>query len=523
MNDDLVSIIIPVYNVQKYINKCLKSVVTQTYKKIEIIIINDGSTDKSAILCKKWARYDKRIVFISKQNEGVGFTRNYGMKISHGKYLMFIDPDDWVDKRFVEIMYYNIKKNDADMAECNFYRINMEDESISYVNVNCIFYKEFSIKERMIFGLAQIWKIIVKRELIINNNILFPDTIAEDVAVYPLIVSSCNRIVSVMNYLYYYRKYRKASITNSSKNYFELPRALSYLFVSFKNIHLYCKYKHDLYSWSIRWLGRYLVPALTKLNRFEYKKLESSYKKFLKIFKTDYNDINVLILGSYNLTRIANKSNFLENPYNRIQFSSIISLMSSFDKTIKMPNHKNAYRDYMLKREFKRKFFDILNEEHFDYIIIDFIEERHNIIKINDNYYTYSDALQESDFNESGEIIYRNSKICQLLWQKSCMKFIFELKRRFVNNHVILIENYLAEQYSNGIDKYNFDNIEQIKSMNNILQSCYKFFKKNYSGIQDIDLHMNKNYIVDNKYEYGCHPWHLNDLINLQIADKINI
>ena len=104
-NKPKISIIIPVYNVEKYLEQCLKSVINQTFKDIEIICINDGSTDNSLEILEAFQKQDERIKIINKQNEGQGIARNEGLKVAKGEYISFIDPDDWVAQGMYEFLY----------------------------------------------------------------------------------------------------------------------------------------------------------------------------------------------------------------------------------------------------------------------------------------------------------------------------------------------------------------------------------------------------------------------------------
>lgn len=118
MNNDLVSIIIPVYNTEKFIEECLLSVIRQSYSNLEIIVINDGSSDRSAAICCKYAERDSRIVFIDRDNYGLSYTRQQGIDIAHGKYFCTLDSDDLYDINFVSRMLDSIKTQDADICVC---------------------------------------------------------------------------------------------------------------------------------------------------------------------------------------------------------------------------------------------------------------------------------------------------------------------------------------------------------------------------------------------------------------------
>ena len=115
MNNDLISIIVPVYNVEKYIVRCLESILSQTYKNIEVIIVNDGSVDKSGEICERYAKKDNRIKLINKSNGGLSDARNKGIDQANGIYITFVDSDDYISQNYVEILYKLIKENNADI------------------------------------------------------------------------------------------------------------------------------------------------------------------------------------------------------------------------------------------------------------------------------------------------------------------------------------------------------------------------------------------------------------------------
>ena len=118
----LVTVIIPVYNVEKYINRCLDSVIRQTYKNLEIIIVNDGSTDNSGKMCDEYAKLDNRIIVIHKDNGGLSQARNIGIEKSTGEYICFIDSDDYVELNMIEDLYNACAKNEVKMVWANKFR-----------------------------------------------------------------------------------------------------------------------------------------------------------------------------------------------------------------------------------------------------------------------------------------------------------------------------------------------------------------------------------------------------------------
>lgn len=182
-NRGLVSIIIPIYNVEKYIEKCLNSVINQTYNNIEIILIDDGSEDKSKQICDDYAKTDTRIKVIHKKNEGVSKARNIGIDISKGEFITFIDSDDYIDKNYIEELYNLCVRTNSDIVICG---VKDEDYNGNIVNVSNEMTKELNkremlkelLNEKYFFSVC--WAKIYKKEVI--ENIRFNENmkIAED-------------------------------------------------------------------------------------------------------------------------------------------------------------------------------------------------------------------------------------------------------------------------------------------------------------------------------------------------------
>lgn len=120
MKQPKVSIVVPVYNVEKYLDRCMRSLLGQTLKEIEIILVDDGSTDKSPVLCDEYAKQDNRVKVIHKRNEGLGFARNSGMAVVTGEYVAFVDSDDFVSTQMYEILYEKVKDKRLDACYCGF-------------------------------------------------------------------------------------------------------------------------------------------------------------------------------------------------------------------------------------------------------------------------------------------------------------------------------------------------------------------------------------------------------------------
>lgn len=122
--NELISVIVPVYNVEKYSERCIESIINQTYKNLEIILVDDGSPDTCPMICDEYAKKDDRIVVIHKENGGLSDARNAGIEIAKGEYFAFIDSDDYISEEFLSKLYMSLKSNSAFMSICNFDYVN---------------------------------------------------------------------------------------------------------------------------------------------------------------------------------------------------------------------------------------------------------------------------------------------------------------------------------------------------------------------------------------------------------------
>lgn len=193
---DLITIIVPVYNVEKYINECVDSLVNQTYKNLEIILVDDGSNDKSGAVCDDYALLDKRVKVIHKQNEGLGFARNTGLKVAQGKFVTFIDSDDTADADLVEKLVNGIYGTNSDTCIGGFKRIS-ENGLVNFEEkYNNAIYEGEDVYDKLfarMLGSApdkhdairmSVWNVLYSMDIVRRHNIEFPSErvfISEDI------------------------------------------------------------------------------------------------------------------------------------------------------------------------------------------------------------------------------------------------------------------------------------------------------------------------------------------------------
>lgn len=207
MAGELVSVVIPIYNVERYLRRCLDSIIQQTYQELEIILIDDGSTDQSLAICREYAQADFRIKVIHKTNGGLSSARNAGIDQAAGEYIAFVDSDDYVHVDFIAELLCYIKKEKADIAQCGYITGQEEEypqiDSIS--RVDCFTGREYlrHYFDRTLMGLGLCVNKLYRTSLF--TNIRFPDgRIHEDVATVYKVIYSADRVVYFDHKLYYY-------------------------------------------------------------------------------------------------------------------------------------------------------------------------------------------------------------------------------------------------------------------------------------------------------------------------------
>ena len=521
-----VSIIIPVYNVAKWLDECLESVVGQTFSDFEVILINDGSTDESGEKCRKWCEKDARIRLIDKDNEGPSKARNLGIQEASGVYLAFLDADDWIDRRYLELMYGRAVRTDADMVECDVYRVNDETKIQTYRVCSGCMGMDYTLEEHMKYGYTAIWKCLFRRTLFTENGIWFPDCHSEARAVYPLLLALGRRIENVHQALYYYRIFRKGSLTaqprpvNEDENAIGI-QASEIMLQGFERCGLYAEFETTLQEIVRLKLSDLLSVFFYRKKKEDYRKLVENYRSFLRKRFPTAPDYSYVTLGGYNLNRILGHMNLLHDPYGRFNFHSLISLMHPVEGDISC-THANRYREIMLRREIENRFWDILMEIRPEYLFIDLIEERFDILEYGGGYLTKSDALDGADcMLENPQRIPRNTEKCRLLWERSCMQFTERMRLQHPSTTIVLVRNYLSEKVGDIYEQEMYENLEEIRKMNEILRGYYDFFESCCKEAKVVEASACSHYFTDRQYEYGAIPSHLNERVNREIAGQI--
>ena len=214
----MVSIIVPIYRVETYLRRCVDSILKQTYKDIEVILVDDGSPDNCGKICEELALNDCRIRVIHKKNGGLSSARNAGLQIAKGEYICFVDSDDWIAENYVECLLRTIFSYNADMSACNLQKIHDGDEQQTKQSdkVDLIDDEKYlcALTESSFAGYA--WNKMFRAAIIESNSLHFDEQIfnGEDLPFVLEYLQYCNKVAYIKNVLYYYY-IRPGSITTT--------------------------------------------------------------------------------------------------------------------------------------------------------------------------------------------------------------------------------------------------------------------------------------------------------------------
>ena len=217
----LISVIVPIYNIESYIEKCIKSIICQTYDNLEILLIDDGSTDSSAEICKKYALQDNRITYVYKYNGGLSDARNQGIELANGEYLSFIDGDDYIHSEMIEKLYVGARYNDADISMCGFIKVDEHGNSMGdnciektiLTNVEALNYVIGTETNDKYINCTVAWNKLYRKELFTGIRYPFRRIHEDEFVTYKLLAKS-NKVVVIGESLYYYVQ-RNGSIMKS--------------------------------------------------------------------------------------------------------------------------------------------------------------------------------------------------------------------------------------------------------------------------------------------------------------------
>ena len=280
-----ISIVVPIYNAEKYLKRCIDSIINQTKKELEIILINDGSTDNSKKIIKEYK--DKRIKYFKNENQGIGKTRNFGIEKATGKYLMFLDSDDFLDKNICKYLYNKCEKDNLDIAICDFYRYLDKDNKEILKQPE---FKNSSLKDNpeIISENLAPWAKLYRTDIIKENDIKFVRNLKYEDA--PFVIKALDKaslIGKVNKPLYYYVIHNNSETTVRDERVFDIIKIID-IIRKYTQDKEYLKDKIDRLT--VRILTNYTIQQRNQKDKKIANKFINQAFKYLKREVPDYQD-----------------------------------------------------------------------------------------------------------------------------------------------------------------------------------------------------------------------------------------
>lgn len=305
-----VSVIVPIYNVEKYLEKCINSLLSQTLEDIQIILVNDGSKDNSGNIAKEYEKNNKdRVIYVEKENGGLSDARNYGLKYATGDFIAFLDSDDYIEKNAYEEMYNKAIEENADYVECDFIwefpnKIRV-DKQYPYKNK----------KEMLSFVRVVAWNKLIKRQLITDNNLEFPKGLRyEDIEFTYKLIPFINKFAYVDKPFIHYVQ-RKGSIANvQNERTAEIFTVLDNVIEFYKKNNIYEEYRNELEYNYARYLLCSSLKRMCKIKdkTIREKLLTESWKRLNSNFPNWKENVilKTVNIGKNKYMRTVNKSTY---------------------------------------------------------------------------------------------------------------------------------------------------------------------------------------------------------------------
>ena len=305
-----ISIIVPIYNAEKYLNKCIDSILNQTKKELEIILINDGSKDNTEKIIKEYK--DKRIVYYKNTNHGIGYTRNYGISKSTGKYIMFLDSDDYLEKDACEKLFNKIEKDKLDIVICDFYK----DYESEIEEIHTGSFKDASLKDNpdIITEYLCPWAKLYSSKLIKDNKIKFVEDLKYEDA--PFVIEALDKakkIGKIDECLNYYVIHNNSETTVRDRKCFDILKIIDKIRKYTKDKE-YLKEKID--KLTVRIITNYTIQQRNQKDKKIGLEFIDEAFSYLKKEVPDYKNNKYYI--NRGKKKIIEKSKFLTKLYIRL-------------------------------------------------------------------------------------------------------------------------------------------------------------------------------------------------------------
>ena len=377
----LISVIVPVYNVEKYLKQCLDSILVQTFSNIEIICVNDGSTDNSRKILEEYKNKDSRIKIVDKENGGLSSARNAGMKVAVGEFISFIDSDDWIEPTMLEKLYESMTTHNTDITICAVHQFDEQkqknDDSNKYYTLeyfdesfdNKVFSYE-DVRPFIMDVCVMAWNKLYRRSHIDECQAEFPEgLIFEDGPFFFSIFFKTKRVSIVRDFLYNYRINRTGSIIQKAgKKFLDVIDVVELMFNSIKNEPFFNDIKNEFYIRKADDIVyRYDVIGLADKKQFSKKLRTKTFLFDSNIFDFDY--IKEKSPYTYkNMFDIKEKSNIFLYHYNKFMIKVMYKVMQILYTEEGIYYFK--YRKLILRLKKRANLYDVWYENDRIYVVL---------------------------------------------------------------------------------------------------------------------------------------------------------
>ncbi len=433
----MATVAVPVYNAEKYLNQCIESIISQTYKDFELILLPGASNDNSTQICEEWAKKDPRVRIVVQDRNNVSYARNLSLKNAKGKYLCFCDADDKYCSEYLEKMITRAESDSADVVECMFYISNEDFSELSiYTALDKVKTWGHDYLER--HCAPAVWKYIVKVDYLNENDFFYPDAkTMEDLATYSLIFSMTDRISYVFEPLYIWRtsdeslSHKKIDLESKMT---DCEAVCAYITSQFKQRNIFDKKRLTLLSQIENHTGDIFAAIDEKSDMGAVADgIDSMIKKYYGVEETLFK-CGVFGWGYHDLEALLIR--LRKNPTRVLNFIS------------------DAKVFYLANDELQNNLATALSNGNIRYFILDFI----------------FDALEmKKDFSSA------SVKVNELV---GGIQIFANLLNDFPEIKVFITERYLCEKYFSGDLEIYFEDICEIRAVNEILAKMYEIFMK---------------------------------------------
>lgn len=491
----IVSLVVPVYNTEGYLERCIGSLVNQTYRNIEIILVNDGSDDSSGQICQKWAEADDRIVYLEQENRGQGVARNRGVKEAHGDYLMFVDSDDFLELDCISLLMQRITEQDADVCVYSYYTVD-EWGHRSPVSLPYNLVTKKTIKEEPallssmypllwlgIYNISCLRKIKRGMENLMCEDLLYLSEVY---------LEAEKGICTLDECLYNYNYTREGNLSTSFSRYGEMLSSVEKMHSYYRERNVMDEFWPALYERTVQIMqdfsSRFNERPDLKMSRAmksAWEKQADDYYSFLdraygSRLAVDLLRNNIVALGSTNLGRVL-AAMMIEKKYILPDFadSSIISMVSMGGR-----NHgyllnlypNDGYATRQIHQDVSKVFFANKAYEDADVIVTDLLGEMADVLEIEPGCFItegpYLRLKDNANLKDCRRLTF-GSEEHRKQFQAAMKKFAFLLG---TDRKVVLVKNYMTESHmKNGIMAA-YSNTDSIRKKNEMLVWYYDSF-----------------------------------------------